>query len=210
MSLHADAIRIIDKPIDFGEKRVEMTKSYIQTHYGLKVEDIRIDPKIIVLHWTADNDFNRSFARLKSEELFSDRKDIAGAGALNVSSQFMVDRNGTIYRLMSENTMARHVIGLNYTSIGVENVGGRDNKEEDLTPVQVKANIALVRYLKQKYPQIIYLIGHHEYRAMEQTSLWLEKDARYRTEKNDPGVKFMSKVREGVKELDLKQPPKQH
>lgn len=204
----SDAIEIIDKPIDFGDKRVAMTKSYIQTHYGLKVEDITIEPKIIVLHWTADNDFNRSFERLKPEELFSDRKDIASAGALNVSSQFMVDRNGTIYQLMSENKMARHVIGLNYSSIGVENVGGRDNKAEDLTPAQVKANIALVKYLKQKYPQIIYLIGHHEYRTMEKTPLWLEKDAGYRTAKNDPGVKFMSEVREGVKELNLKQPPK--
>jgi N-acetyl-anhydromuramyl-L-alanine amidase AmpD len=186
-----------------------MTKSYIQAHYGLNVDNIRIDPKVIVLHWTADMDFNRSFMRLKPEVLVSDRKDIAGAGALNVSSQFMVDRDGTIYRLMPENTMARHVIGLNYSGIGVENVGGRDNKEEDLTPAQVKANVALVKYLKQKYPQIIYLIGHHEYRAMEATPLWLEKDALYRTEKSDPGAKFMSAVRRGVEELNLKHPPKQ-
>ena len=37
--------------------------------------------------------------------------------------------------------MARHVIELNYSSIGIENVGGETNKKEDLTPAQVHANI---------------------------------------------------------------------
>lgn len=187
-----------------------MTKEYIQTHYGKQVRDIKIDPKIIVLHWTAIDDLNSSYERLRPEELFSDRKDIVEAGALNVSTHFMVDRDGTIYRLMPEDMMARHVIGLNYWSIGVENIGGKDNKEEDLTPEQVRANIELVKYLKERFPKIRYLIGHHEYRAMEDTLLWLEKDDGYRTVKSDPGPKFMSEVRAGVEGLRLKTPPGQH
>jgi len=47
-------IKIIDKPIDFGKERIAMTKSYIKQHYGLKVNNIKITPKIIVLHWTAE------------------------------------------------------------------------------------------------------------------------------------------------------------
>jgi len=201
-------IKIIDKPIDFGAERIAMTKSYIKQHYGRKVNNIKITPKIIVLHWTAEMSFNKSFKRLQPQKLLTDRKDIAKASALNVSAQFLVARDGTIYRLMPENWMARHVIGLNYSSIGVENVGGKGNKIDDLTPAQRKSNIALVKYLKTKYPSIEYLIGHHEYRQMESTSLWLEKDKGYRTVKSDPGKKFMSDIRRATKSLKLKTPPK--
>jgi len=197
---------IIQKPIIFKKERIKMTKAYIKRHYGLDVKNIEIKPKIIVLHWTALNNFKNSFDRFKPQRLFSDRKDISSASLLNVSTHFLVDRDGTIYQLMPDNYMARHVIGLNYESIGVENVGGRNNKQEDLTPAQLKANIALVRYLKQKYPDIEYLIGHYEYREFENTPLWMEKDAGYRTIKADPGKKFMHEVREGVKDLRLKKP----
>jgi len=132
-------LQIIDKPIDFGSERIAMTKEYIKSHYGMRVENIEITPKIILLHWTAEMDFDRSFKRLQPQRLLSDRKDIMKASALNVSSQFMVARDGTIYRLMPENWMARHVIGLNYSSIGVENVGGKGNKIDDLTPAQRQA-----------------------------------------------------------------------
>ena len=82
-----------------------MTKSYIKQHYGLKVKNIKIIPKIIVLHWTAEMSFDKSFKRLKPQKLFTDRKDIAKASLLNVSSQFLIARDGTIYRLMPENWM---------------------------------------------------------------------------------------------------------
>jgi len=197
---------IVQKPIVFTQKRIDMTKAYIKKHYGLDVKNIKIIPKIIVLHWTAEPSFTKSFARLYPEKLFSDRKDIAAASLLNVSSQFLVSRKGTIYQLMPDNWMARHVIGLNYSAIGVENVGGKGNKKEDLTPAQVRANIRLVRYLKEKYPSITYLIGHLEYREMEKNPLWLERDKGYRTKKADPGKKFMKSVREGVSDLHLKMP----
>ncbi len=197
--------QIIDKPIDFGKKRVELTKAYIKKHYGKDVDDITITPKIIVLHYTAIDSADASFNTMKPQTLGGGRKDISKASALNVSVQFMVDKDGTVYRLMPENWMARHVIGLNYYAIGVENVA-KDAKH--LTPAQVKANIALIKYLKSKYPTITYLIGHHEYRRMEATPLWLEKDKGYRTVKFDPGKTFMQKVRAGVKALHLKTPPK--
>ncbi len=197
---------IIQKPIIFKEKRIKMTKEYIKTHYGIEAKTIEIEPKIILLHWTAVMDFDKCFKRLNAEQLYTDRADIANASLLNVSAHFLVKRDGTIYQLMPDNTMARHVIGLNYSSIGIENIGGESNEREDLTPAQVRANIKLVKYLKQKYPKIEYLLGHHEYREMEKTPLWLEKDAGYRTEKADPGKKFMKSVRDGVKHLGLKRP----
>ena len=201
-------LNIIDKPIDFGPERIAMTKEYIKSHYGMSVDTTEITPKIIVLHWTAEMDFEASFKRLQPQKLLSDRTDIVKASALNVSAQFLVARDGTIYRLMPENWMARHVIGLNYSSIGIENVGGKGDKVDDLTPAQRKSNIALVKYLKAKYPSIEYMIGHHEYTQMENTSLWLETDKGYRTMKSDPGEKFMSDIRSAVESLKLKTPPK--
>lgn len=199
--------KIVDRPVDFAPERIALTKRYIKEHYGKTVDNITIDPKIIVLHWTADGSAERSYEMLKPQRLRGARTDIASAGALNVSAHFLVDRDGTIYRLMPETWMARHVIGLNYSSIGIENVGGEGNEKEDLTPAQVRANIALVRYLKRKYPGIEYLIGHYEYRRMERTPLWLEKDKGYRTQKRDPGPKFMRQVREAVRDLNLSGPP---
>jgi len=201
-------LKIVDKPINFGKTRIALTKAYIKNHYGKRVNDIVITPKIIVLHWTADMSFDKSFKRLQPQKLFTDRKDIAKASLLNVSAQFLVARDGTIYRLMPENWMARHVIGLNYYSIGVENVGGKGNKIDDLTSAQRKSNIELIYYLKNKYPTIEYLIGHHEYKQMEKTSLWLEKDKGYRTVKSDPGAKFMKEMRSATRVLGLKKPPR--
>ena len=197
---------IIQRAIDFTPKRKEMTKAYVKQHYGFDINDIIIKPKVIVLHWTAVMDFEDCFNRLKGDKLYSDRGDISSAGALNVSSHFLVARDGTITQLMPDNWMARHVIGLNYSSIGIENVGGEDNTKEDLTKAQIKANIKLIKYLKAKYPDIEYLIGHHEYTEMEKNPLWLELDDGYRTIKADPGKKFMRSVRKKVKELGLKKP----
>ena len=208
ITINSYAIHIIDKPIKFGKDRVAMTKEYIKTHYGKRVNNIKITPKIILLHWTAEMSFDKSFGRLNPEYLLSDRKDIAKASRLNVSSHFLVARDGKIYRLMPENWMARHVIGLNYYSIGIENVGGKGNRKDDLTKAQRKSNVALVKYLKAKYPSIEYLVGHHEYKQMESNPLWLELDKGYRTNKRDPGDRFMRDIRKAVKELRLKTPPK--
>jgi len=189
---------IIQKPIVFTQKRKDLTKEYIQTHYGIKAKNIEIVPKMIVLHWTAVMNFKDSFERLNPELLYSDRADIANASALNVSAHFLVNRDGTIYQLMPDNWMARHVIGLNYSTIGVENVGGKNNTQDDLTEAQLEANIKLVKYLKAKYPSINSVIGHHEYRQYEKSPLWLEKDSGYRTKKADPGDRFVSTVRDRI------------
>lgn len=201
----SNKIEIIDKPIIFEKKRIDLTKKYILTHYGKKVKNIKITPKVVVLHWTGSNDFKKSYSFLKNETL-KGREDIKKASPLNVSAHFMVDRDGTIYRLMPENYMARHVIGLNHSSIGIENVGGEDNRE-NLTDAQIEANIKLIKYLKDKFPTIEYLMGHYQYEHMQQTDLWLEKDRNYRTIKYDPGQMFLHSVRKGVRSLELKRPP---
>jgi N-acetyl-anhydromuramyl-L-alanine amidase AmpD len=104
---------------------------------------------------------------------------------------------------MEETLFARHVIGLNYCSIGVENVGSKD---KPLTQEQIEANIALVKYLSSKF-DIEYLIGHSEYIKFRQTDLWKETNPKYVTYKYDPGDNFMKEVRKGLIGFNLKSEP---
>lgn len=198
VSLPLISYEIIQTPIKFGEKRIELTREYIKNHYGLDSKNIKIIPKIVLVHYTAVETYEKSLARFESETLPNDRPEISKASALNVSTHFMVERDGTIHQLMPLDFMARHVIGLNYSSIGIENVGGAGYKQ-DLTVEQLLANIFIVNYLKKKFPSIEYVVGHHEYRCFEKTPLWLEKDDGYRTEKFDPGENFMKDLRANIK-----------
>ncbi|MEP3371492.1 MAG: peptidoglycan recognition family protein [Maribacter dokdonensis] len=198
---------IVERPITFNEERKVLTLEYLQNRYGLEQDSPEIDPKMIVLHWTVIPTFEKSFAAFDPVSLPNWRPDIKNVSGLNVSSQFMIDRDGTIYQLLPETTMARHVIGLNHCAIGVENVGGTDDLP--LTKAQLKSNIWLVRYLKDKY-DIDYLIGHYEYTLFENHPLWLEQDEGYRTKKTDPGTVFMNDVRKAVKDLNFKKLPTNH
>ena len=197
-------MEVVDKPIVFDNQRIELTKEYLQQRYNLSQDSPDIVPKMIVLHWTAIPSFTKSFGAFRNPMLPNFRPEIQTASALNVSSHFLVDQDGKIFRLMPETTMARHVIGLNHCAIGIENVGG--TKETPLTRKQVKANIWLVNYLASKY-DIEYLIGHYEYTNFEGHPLWLEVDEGYRTEKTDPGPEFMRKVRKATKAFNFKPVP---
>ncbi|MBO6780073.1 MAG: N-acetylmuramoyl-L-alanine amidase [Rhodothermales bacterium] len=199
----ASSWEIRDRPIPFTDERIALTEAYAEARYGMQGH--RITPRIIVLHWTAIPTLEDSYAAFVPETLPGARGDIASAGAVNVSVPFLVDRDGTTFRLMPETWMGRHVIGLNHAAIGVENVGGDDGRD-DMTDDQIRANVRLVEYLVEKYATIEYLIGHHEYRLFEQHPLWLERDPGYRTEKTDPGDRFMAEVRRRVRALQLKGP----
>lgn len=186
------ALDIIQKPIVFTPHRKALTLEYIKSHYALEPQDITITPQVILVHYTAIATLKGSFNAFNPEVLPQSRKDIAQANeSVNVSVAYLVDRDGTIYQLMPDYWMARHVIGLNYSSIGIENVGKLGN----LTEAQRQANSALIHYLQKKYPTIKYLVAHSEYRCFEKTPLWLEKDKNYRTHKEDPGKSFMQKLR---------------
>ena len=196
--------KIVDRPIVFNEEREQLTRTYMKEHYGLEGEGITIAPKMIVLHWTAIPTLEGSFDAFNDPAITGWRTYVQKASGLNVSSHFLVDQDGTIYRLMPETIMGRHVIGLNHCAIGIENVGG--TTDTPLTEAQLKSNIWLVNYLSGKY-DIDYLIGHYEYPLFEGHELWLEKDDSYRTEKTDPGEAFLARVRSAVKKHKFKTIP---
>ena len=194
--------RIIDKPITWNQEREDLSIQYLKTRHGLDQKTASIDPKMVVVHWTAIDNIEVTFDVFNPPTI-AGRADLTGASNLNVSSQFLIDRDGTIFRLLPDTTFARHTIGLNYLAIGVENIG---SDEMPLTKKQLKANEELVRYLERKY-EIDYVIGHHEYQNFQSTDLWKEADPDYRTVKTDPGDAFMKKLRKNLEDLNLKPLP---
>ena len=176
----AGGLQIIDKPIVWTEHREQLIREYAQTHYGLNKVDIT--PQAVVVHWTASSTWESAYKHFYNEDL--------GDGTLNVASHFLVDRDGKVFRLTSETALNRHAIGYNWCAIGIENVGGTGGAE-DLTEAQLEANIALIKYLQKKYPDIRYVFGHYQQDAARASGLYSEKVAGYYSKKIDPGPKFM-------------------
>ena len=137
---------------------------------------------------------------MNKEKMESGRKKLLKAGLNNIAVQFLIGQKGEIYRLMPENRIGRHVIGMNRQAIGIENVGG---PKAPLTKRQLEANEWLIRYLVKKWP-IQYMIGHLEYRKFEKTPLFEELDNNYRTHKIDPGNSFLKRLRKRLADLKLK------
>jgi len=199
----AQQLNIIDKPIIFDAIRTRLSLDYLKRRHSLIQNEPTINPTMIVLHWTASRSLMGTYNAFNKSILPSGRKNLTGASSLNVSSHFLVDRDGTIYQLLPDTTFARHVIGLNYCAIGIENVGSNDYP---LTKAQLLANEKLVRYLSKKY-KIQYLIGHYEHTLFKNTSMWRETNPYYQSGKIDPGKTFMRNIREELQDLNLKGAP---
>jgi N-acetylmuramoyl-L-alanine amidase len=188
LSSLAAGLVVRQKPIAFGALREQLTLEYIRQHYDGRASSTLIQPVMVVVHWTASGTLQAAWNAFNPETL-SGRADIAGGGRLNVSAQFIVDRDGVAYQLMPETRMARHTIGLNRRAIGIENVG-----DDDLTDAQLEANALLIEVLAKRYG-IRYVIGHLEYGRFRSSALWEERDGGYFTVKPDPGAEFMRRLR---------------
>ena len=203
ISTIAQDLKVIEKPIIFDALRIKLSLDYLKRRHNLSQREPTITPIMIVLHWTASTSLLGTFNAFNKAVLPSSRKALAGASNLNVSSHYLVDRDGTIYQLLPDTIFARHTIGLNYCAIGVENVGSNNYP---LTKAQLLANEKLIRHLAKKY-NIQYVIGHYEHTWFRNTSLWRETDPYYHSQKIDPGISFMKNVRLVVKDLNLKGAP---
>lgn len=187
---------ILDKPVLLTEYRKKLAREYSLMHYGEPADTIV--PQAIVIHWTASGTWESAYNHFYGEEAVRDRE----YGKLNLASHFLVDRDGTIYRLTPETSMNRHAIGLNWCSIGIENVGGVNGKQ-DLTDAQLQSNTDLVKYLKSKYPSIKYLLGHYQQDQARKAGLWKENMPGYYTGKADPGPAFMERLIKSTGDLGL-------
>ncbi len=199
------APRIVDRPITWNAERRRLSLEYLALRHGLKSEEPVIAPVMVVLHATEGATLASAFHTFDPVRMpAGDRPTLAKASPLNVSAHFLVDRDGTLVRLLPETTFARHTVGLNWCAIGVENVGG--TPKTPLNEAQVRASADLVRHLARRFP-IRHVIGHHEYLAYRKTPLWKETSTTYYTIKSDPGAPFMQQVRARLADLKLEPVP---
>jgi len=196
-------LAIVDAPMTWSDRRAELTLEYRRAHSDAAATDLTIVPRAIVLHYTAGSSAKGTRGYFDNVEIEASRSALRKGGKVNVSSHYLVDRDGTIYRLQPDTRFARHCIGLNHLAIGIENVG--DDKKWPLTPAQVTANVALVRELAATHA-ITHLLGHHEVMGFRDHAYYVELDPSYKNSKSDPGAAFMAKVRAEVADLGLAGP----
>ena len=177
---------MVDKPIVWNARRKALTEQYARTHYGRAFTTIT--PRAVVVHWTADDKMASAWNWFNREA--------SHRGTAQVASHFIVDRDGTIYRLTPETRLNPHAIGYNWCAIGIENVGGKGGRE-DLTQAQLKADAWLIRHLHKQFPTIRIVFGHYQQDQARSTGLYKELVPGYHSVKHDPGPKFM----QGLKEL---------
>jgi N-acetylmuramoyl-L-alanine amidase len=147
---------IVQKRIPFGAKRKEEMRRYALRHYGINDYRLR-NPKVIVEHVTGTSSFASAW-----NTFAHDVPDVELHELPQVCAHFIVDRDGTIYQLVSTTIMCRHTVGLNWTAIGIEHVGLSDAQVMG-DKRQLRSSLALTRWLKDKYGILIRdVIGHNE------------------------------------------------
>jgi beta-N-acetylhexosaminidase len=154
----ADALRppIVQRPIPFGAKRRREMAAYARRHYGLGTYRLRA-PRVIVEHLTVTPSIDATFNVFAPDRPDPELHELPGTCA-----HFVVGRDGTIVQFVPLSIMCRHTVGLNWTAIGIEHVGSRD---EDVlgNPRQLRASLVLTRWLRCRYGIAVgNVIGHNE------------------------------------------------
>jgi N-acetylmuramoyl-L-alanine amidase-like protein len=146
--------RIVVKPIPFNAERRAETRAYAKRHYGLNTWRL-VQPHVIVEHFTASDTFTSAYSTFAS--------NAPNLGELpGVCAHFVIDRDGTIYRLVPPSVICRHTVGLNWTAIGIEHVGTSD-AEILHNPRQLDASLKLTLWLMSRYGiRLRNVIGHAE------------------------------------------------
>ena len=155
-ALRVPAPHIVAKSIPFGAKRRAEMADYAKRHYGMSTWRLE-QPHVIVEHYTASTTFSSVYNTFSADVPDIELHELPG-----VCSHFVIDKDGTIYRLVPLTTMCRHTVGLNYTAIGIEHVGMSD---QDIlgNPRQLDASLRLTLWLMQrKEIQLRNVIGHNE------------------------------------------------
>ncbi|HTT30791.1 MAG TPA: peptidoglycan recognition family protein [Solirubrobacteraceae bacterium] len=146
-------------PIPFGPERKAQMVAYVRRHYGsfMKPTWRLIDPHVIVIHYTESPTFQSTWNTFASDVPDPELHELP-----NTCAHFVIDRNGRIYQLVSLGTMCRHTVGLNWTAIGIENVGYSDAEVMN-DRAQMTSDLRLVRWLRCRFHvEIKNVIGHNE------------------------------------------------
>jgi beta-N-acetylhexosaminidase len=147
---------IVWKPIPFPAARRAETAAYSLRHYG-KAAWRLTSTHVIVEHFTADESFAGTWSSFAADAPDSELHELPGDCA-----HFVIDRNGTIYQLVPLGIRCRHTVGLNWTAIGIEQVGESD-AEILSNPRELHSALILTLWLMSRYHIALGdVIGHAE------------------------------------------------
>lgn len=145
---------IVVRRIAYGPRRRRQMAAYGERHYGERSWALT-DVRVIVEHYTDGLTWQGAWRHFASNATHNGEKP-------GTCTHFIIDRDGTIYRLVDLGVRCRHVVGLNDRSIGIEHVGtgsamvlGNER--------QMDASLELTTWLMARYGvNIGNVIGHGE------------------------------------------------
>jgi beta-N-acetylhexosaminidase len=130
--------------------------AYSLEHYG---EDTYVlsHPKVIVEHFTETETALQAWNTFAPDVPDSEFHELP-----NTCAHFLVEPTGRIDQLVPLSIRCRHTTGLNWTAIGIENVGESDAQILS-RPAQMRASLALTRWLQCRDGIALRnVIGHNE------------------------------------------------
>ena len=93
-------INIIQLPINYSKERTALSMEYLKNRHGITQSTPIINPIMVILHFT-DGGTIKSIQNYFNSPTIEDSRQInKRVSALNVGSQFLIDRDGKIYQLI--------------------------------------------------------------------------------------------------------------
>jgi len=143
-------------PIPYGARRRQEMAAYSLRYYGEDTYRLTA-PKVIVEHYTETAGAQEAFNTFAPDVPDSEFHELP-----NTCAHFLVEPNGRIDQLVPLSLRCRHTTGLNWTAIGIENVGFSDQAIL-ADKRQLDASLALTRWLRCRYGIALKnVIGHNE------------------------------------------------
>jgi len=148
--------RIVSWPIPFGARRRAETAAYSERHYGTATYRLS-RPRVIVEHVTVTASAQEAWNAFATDAPDPELHELP-----QVCAHFLIDRDGTIFQLVSLHLICRHTVGLNDRAIGIEHVGMSDAEVID-DRRQLTASLELTRWLRcMDLIRVRDVIGHSE------------------------------------------------
>jgi N-acetylmuramoyl-L-alanine amidase len=143
-------------PIPYGPARRREMAAYSLRHYGEGTSTLS-RPKVIVEHYTETATAQEAFNTFAPDVPDNEFHELP-----NTCAHFLVEPSGRIDQLVPLSLRCRHTTGLNWTAIGIENVGFSDQAILS-DRAQMSASLRLTRWLRCRYGiSLKDVIGHNE------------------------------------------------
>ena len=142
--------------IPYPKKRKREMAAYSKHHYGQYKWRLN-NPQLIVEHYAAAGSIGAIYNTFRP-----DTPDVEFHELPGVCSHYAVAASGAVYKFVPPTIRCRHVVGLNYTAIGIEHVGFSD---QDILnrPAQLNGSLQFTQWLRCRFGiPVSQVIGHNE------------------------------------------------